>query len=242
MRSFWIPILLGACCLSAQEPLPIPRISGFTVVDTIRDVEIGPLEEGGTVHSQPFRSSSSNRSVIVRSIGAVDSIDVRVDHVTAGEIGRTYTDRTSPHTACGEFTNADGETKLWGCPAFRPEGEAVIVATPWINGQRGTGLSVSFTIARGDNPELEPDEEPTPDIVRSSGDSSGDSGAVCYFAGSDDDGEFHGLEFGDKIDCPDDYSKSHNPRWGRDGPRDYGIEFGTSSIGWVAKGRDPRIP
>ena len=136
--------------LAAQEPLPMPRVSGFTVFDTTGQVEVGSLEEGGVVHMRHRRAGdTTNRSIVAAVEGVATSVDMRIDYVTADAIGRTYTDRTEPYTVCGDWDHGDERgVRIYGCPHFLTEGEAVLSATPWDGERKGTGLTVSFTIVR----------------------------------------------------------------------------------------------
>lgn len=153
--------LVSASLAVAQEPLPMPKVTGFTVIATSGSpqAEIGPLEEGGVIYSTPqFARMSSDRSIRVDVMGGATAVQVTIAYVTVDGQPRTHTDMKSPHSLCGDFESG-GTTRYWGCPALRPEGEAIITATPWDGDRKGTGLSVSFTISRPLAESTEPETD-----------------------------------------------------------------------------------
>ena len=194
---------------TADPPLPVPYVARVDVIDTPTQAIVGELEEGGTVWSRPWRGgSSSNRSVIAEIVGTATSVNLRVDNVTAMSTGNDYHDMAEPWTLCGEF-EADNDLgyRVWGCPGLLPEGLATLSVTPYDGSRKGTGLTISFTIARGSPPEPEPEPESRPRRYGrggsgGSGGSGGGSGGPSFVSGGGSGGSS-----GDGHDIEDDVNR-----------------------------------
>lgn len=158
----------------AQQPMPMPRVTGFTVIDTSNQSEVGPLEEGGVVYSQPTRNgSATNRSIRATVEGVATSVNVTLAYLTADAEPRMFPDMSDPWTLCGDWTYDDDRgLRIWGCPALLPEGEMTLTATPYDGSVMGTGLTVKFSNAR----PVEIPNEPRYRTGRSYGGSGGGGG------------------------------------------------------------------
>lgn len=201
-------LILAALGALAQEPLPLPRVTGFTVFDATLQQDVGPLEEGGSVCWERRFVNTTNRTVKVAVEGVATSVQVRLDNVTAETIGQTFHDMAEPWTLCGDYERQDGQgAHLYGCRAFAMEGSATLAATPYDGSRAGTGLTISLTVVPGCSQEPEGgalDSPSDPQPTRRTGGSGGSASGTCYFAGSGASGNGleQGLSWGDRIPCP----------------------------------------
>ena len=149
-----VALLLSAPCAWADEPLAYPQVTGLQVVNTATQEEVGALEEGGHVYSTPNSDeTSTDRSIRAEIEGWVTAVKFTVAYVTSDTPSREFTDMTHPYTLCGDSAdtaveNESDDIRIFGCPALLPEGTATLSVTPYDGDARGTGSTVSFTIAR----------------------------------------------------------------------------------------------
>ena len=132
------------------------EVTGFTLIDTRNNRDIGPLEDGGTI-DRPIIGSAGNLRANVS--GDVESVQFAVD----GQVVRT--ESVAPYAVAGDN---QGEYNEWRIGA----GKHTLTATPYptagAKGQPGKALNITFTVKGmigakppkrgnpGDSPVLKP--------------------------------------------------------------------------------------